>query len=198
MAEARHHKIFQVDKYASSFLLMILPGMILSSLSYTTILVPTPLIRLAPNVMAVCQATYGSTLPRPTFPSVFYLLVFSLKLDINYKLQGFIIFSLFISSPPLARNFLLAIRKIPIIFEVAKSIVWNLVLKNLHLFQNRLFEYLIEGCSLSSNTYACDLSTSSVIRYQLLACALFEAFPDLFYEVVQKFLSKDLLYFCLF
>ena len=64
--------------------------------------------------------------------TVFYLLVFFLKVDINSShLQGFILFSQFISAPPLARNFLLGTRKIPVLFEIAKLLltfygVWNL------------------------------------------------------------------------
>ena len=64
--------------------------------------------------------------------TVFYLLVFFLKADINSShLQGFILFSQFISAPPLARNLVLVTRKIPVFFEIAKFIltfygVWNL------------------------------------------------------------------------
>ena len=63
--------------------------------------------------------------------TVFYLLLFFLKVDINSQLQGFITFSQFISAPPLARNLLLAARKIPLMFEIVKLLlafygVWNL------------------------------------------------------------------------
>ena len=64
--------------------------------------------------------------------TVFYLLVFFLKLDINSsQFQGFIMFSQFVSAPPSARNFLLTTRKLPICFEIVKLFlafygVWSL------------------------------------------------------------------------
>ena len=64
--------------------------------------------------------------------TVFYLLVFLHKLDINSsQLQGFIIFSQFISTPALARNLLLTAKDMPILLELARLLltvygVWNL------------------------------------------------------------------------
>ena len=64
--------------------------------------------------------------------TVFYLLVFFFKADINSsQFQGFIIFSHLISAPPCAHNILLATRKLPICLEIYKLIltfygVWSL------------------------------------------------------------------------
>ena len=61
-----------------------------------------------------------------------YLIIFLLNLDIHSsQLQGFIIFSQFISVPALTRNLLLTVREKPLIFEAVKFIsafygVWNL------------------------------------------------------------------------
>ena len=64
--------------------------------------------------------------------TVFFLIVFFLKLDINSsQLQGFIIFSQSISTPALARNILLTTKDMPVTFEVVKFLgtlygFWNL------------------------------------------------------------------------
>ena len=64
--------------------------------------------------------------------TVFYLLVFFIKLDIHYsQLYGFVIFSQLISTPVFVRVLLLATREIPVLFKMAKLLlafygVWNL------------------------------------------------------------------------
>ena len=63
--------------------------------------------------------------------TVFYLLVFFIKVDINSQLQGLIILTQCISAPPFARNILLATKKMPVLFEMVKIILafygfWNL------------------------------------------------------------------------
>ena len=55
--------------------------------------------------------------------TVFYLLMFFLKVDINSQLQGFIILIQFISAPLSARNILLATRKMPDFLEIAEVIL---------------------------------------------------------------------------
>ena len=64
--------------------------------------------------------------------TVFYFLVFFLKVDINSsQLQGFVIFAQFISTPAIARNLVLTAKEVPIIHEGVRLLltvygVWNL------------------------------------------------------------------------
>jgi len=64
--------------------------------------------------------------------TVFYLIVFFFKIDVHSsQLQGFIIYSQFLTIPGIARNLLLSTRHKPIILELSKLIIalygiWNL------------------------------------------------------------------------
>ncbi len=136
--------------------------------------------------------------------TVFYLIVFFFKVDIqSSQLQGFIIYSQFLTIPALARNLLLSTRHKPVILELVKLIgalygIWNLDFFRTYdsgiCFRMSFLEVLsldlaVAVYPLLLMLFSCFLVTLHDQNFTLLKC-LFKPFKMLFSKWQSNFAIK--------